>query len=98
MHYQNCMLDQFVIMPNHVHGILIIDYCMSPVKPFKYSLSEIIRGFKTFSAREINIKNPERFSWQRSFYDHIIRNEKSLYEIRNYIANNPLQWDLEKNG
>jgi REP element-mobilizing transposase RayT len=66
-------------------------------KAKKYTLSEIIRGFKTFSSKQINILSKNKFVWQRSFYDHIIRNERSLYEIRNYIINNPAKWELEKN-
>jgi REP element-mobilizing transposase RayT len=70
------------------------------LKPFptkKYDLSEIIRGFKTFSSRKINEQrnNANKFQWQKSFYDHIIRNEKSLNKIREYIQYNPLQWHLD---
>ncbi|NOQ68168.1 hypothetical protein GQ568_01885 [Patescibacteria group bacterium] len=62
-----------------------------------YSLSEIIRGFKTFSSRKINEQNPNLiFRWQARFYDHIIRNERSLDEIRKYIVENPLKWKLDR--
>ena len=64
------------------------------------SLSKIMRDFKSFSCREINKimcrdkakPCPIRFKWQRSFYDHIIRNDKSLNNIRKYIVNNPATW------
>ena len=117
-HYHNCRLDEFTIMPNHIHGIVIIDNsdtemnsvvgtgCVvgTGLKPVptgikQYSLSEIIRGLKTFSSRKINEQNPNlTFRWQKSFYDHIIRNEKSLDKIREYIRNNPPQWELDKNN
>jgi REP element-mobilizing transposase RayT len=95
-HYKNCILDVSIVMPNHFHGILIINNCVSvgtdlkPV-PKKHGLSEIIRGFKTFASIRINqISNNEKvFRWQRSFHDHIVRNEKSLETIRKYITNNP---------
>ncbi len=75
------------------------------LKPFptkNHGLSEFIRAFKTFSSRRINEKlsmrngfkpSPARFQWQKSFHDHVIRDEEDLMHIREYIANNPLQWD-----
>ena len=65
-----------------------------------YSLSEIIRGFKTFSSKQINklIKTKNQFKWQRSFHDHIIRNDKSLNNIREYIINNPAIWEKDENN
>lgn len=96
-HY-NCSLDYYSIMPDHFHGIIIIEKTTKPDKK-NYSLSEMIRGFKTFSSKQINLElndNP-KFKWQKSFYDRIIRNEKELFRIRRYIVNNPLKWDLEKN-
>jgi hypothetical protein len=60
------------------------------------SLSEIIGVFKTTSSKEIHQKGLINFKWQRSFYDRIIRNEKELYQIRKYIRQNPLKWEIEK--
>ncbi|MDD5032092.1 MAG: transposase [Patescibacteria group bacterium] len=130
-HYGNCKLDEFIIMPDHFHGIIIIDNAgvdvgvgvgtgFKPVRGtvgvgvgtgFKpvptigtttttnYSLSEIIRGFKTFSSKIINQNNPGlAFRWQRSFYDHIIFGEQSLRKIREYIRNNPLKWEIDRNN
>ena len=101
-YYKNCSLDSFVIMSNHVHGIVIIDYgnvVGNGLKPFPtHGLSEIIRGFKSFSSRKINeeIRNDDKFRWQKSFYDHVIRNEDELSGIREYIQNNPLKWDSDR--
>ena len=107
-HYMNCALDEFTIMPNHIHGIVVIDdelltnhvvTGLKPVTTKNHSLSEVIRGFKTFSSRRINELNPALlFRWQRSFYDHIIRNEKSLEKIREYVVYNPLKWELDRNN
>ncbi len=100
-HYLNCLLDLFVIMPNHVHGIIVIDskkIVGNGFKPFPtHDLSEIIRGFKTFSSRRINeeMAGNDRFQWQKSFYDHVIRNERSLHNLKQYIQNNPLKWELD---
>ena len=100
-HYSNCSLDSFVIMPNHVHGIIVIDnekIVGNGLKPFPtYGLPEIVRGFKTFSSRRINemIKEDNNFQWQKSFFDHVIRNEKSLENLRQYIIYNSLKWELD---
>lgn len=61
------------------------------------ALPEIIRQFKTFSAKRINkIRNSLGIPvWQRNYYDHIIRNERSLYFIRKYIYENPLKWSID---
>lgn len=132
-HYANCILDEFVIMPNHVHGIIGINdfdrrersatvppadrqgICgdiVIPInppgadrngyKPFPtrgHGLSEIIRGFKTFSSKNINIlQNESVFHWQKSFYDRVIRNKNELNGIRTYIERNPLQWEFDRNN
>lgn len=104
-HYHNIILDTWIIMPNHVHGIVIINDLLDvgtglkPVPTKGYSLSEIIRGFKTFSSRQINqLINDFLFRWQRSFYDRIIRNEEELFNIREYIKNNPGNWIRDRNN
>lgn len=86
-HYSNCFIDEMIIMPNHVHGIIVID---NDITVKRHGLSEMIRAFKTFSARKINKEYPNiGFKWHKSFNDRIIRNEKELYAIRQYIKNNP---------
>jgi len=87
-------------LPNHIHGIVVIDNIGNGLKPFptkNHGLSEIIRALKTFSSRRINetIKSGDKFHWQKTFYDHIIRDESSLNRIREYIVNNPGQWDTD---
>jgi putative transposase len=60
-------------------------------------LPEIVRQFKTFSAKRINAirKSPGNPVWQRNYYEHIIRDETSLYFIREYIRENPLNWSID---
>ncbi len=106
--YDYVKLDEFIIMPNHFHGILIIEYespnvgtgrdlSLRPNKKIK-PLSQLIGAFKTTSSKLIHQSGLSEFSWQRSFYNHIIRNEKSLNHIREYIRNNPLKWETGKNN
>lgn len=106
-HYGYVVLDTFALMPNHVHGIIIIaggfvgaGFKPAPTMTKRHGLPEIIRAFKTFSARRINtIRNtPGTPVWQRNYYEHVIRNEDDLNKIREYIVHNPVQWaDDEEN-
>jgi len=61
-------------------------------------LSDIIRGFKSVVTKQIHEIGYAEFKWQSRYYDHIIRNEKDLFNIRKYILQNPLKWELEKNN
>jgi REP element-mobilizing transposase RayT len=101
LHYPRVELDAFVVMPNHVHGVLILTVGAglkpAPTEPSKfYGLPEVIRGFKTFSSRRINeMRNtPGQRLWQRSYYEHIIRDQDGLDSVRQYILSNPAQWSL----
>jgi putative transposase len=88
-HYHRIDLDAFVVMPNHVHGIIIL----ADQSERRYGIPEILRGFKTFSARRVNERAGKRgVLWQRGYYERVIRNERALDRIRAYIANNPAQW------
>jgi REP element-mobilizing transposase RayT len=127
-------LDEFVIMPNHFHGIMDIigpvgakqgssaspgfekvgnndgdptkgeagESFASPLRDgtVSGSLGAIIQNFKSVSTRKINKlrDNPGCPVWQRNYYEHVIRNETDLANIRQYIANNPLKWDLDENN
>jgi REP element-mobilizing transposase RayT len=102
-HYRCCRLHESLVMPNHVHGIVEIiqsinvgdgSYVGEGLQPSRsYSLTEIIRAFKTFSSRTINKKYPDGlFQWQRSFHDRIIRDKGELAAITRYIVENPRHW------
>jgi REP element-mobilizing transposase RayT len=136
-HVANIELDAFVVMPNHVHGIIVIVGAGSvgagsepaptiattqsipantttivttqsaptivtaqSVPAKRYGLPEIVRQFKTFSARRINEhrQTPGASVWQRNYYEHIVRDEKSLDCIRQYIAENPSRWHLDRDN
>jgi putative transposase len=80
------------------------DQCVCPQKD-DFNLSKVIQWFKTMTTNRYisKVKNSrwkpfEGKLWQRSFYDHIIRNEKSLYKIRTYISNNPINWSIDRNN
>ncbi len=109
--YDSVTLDSFVIMPNHVHGIIVIENQghgrdNSRVVPTRAVrdmptgrhnlLSKTINAFKTTSSKLIRQNGCPEFIWQRSFHDHIIRDETGLNTIREYIEFNPLKWTLDK--
>ncbi|MCC7447866.1 MAG: transposase [Anaerolineae bacterium] len=106
-HYPHLELDAFVVMPNHMHGIIVLtDPVGAGLRPApttvptidkRYGLPEIVRALKAFSARQINDcrESPGVPVWQRNYYEHIIRNEKALDAIRRYIEDNPLRWALD---
>ncbi len=125
-HFPFVILDEFQIMPNHIHGIIVLNKngdckqinrnrnrrdvacnvstittmdnaikpqskTMSDISPKSGSLSTIIRSFKSAVTKFAN-KNNFDFGWQPRFYEHIIRDEKSLNRICDYIRNNPKKW------
>ena len=105
IHFPCVAIDQFVVMPNHVHGIVVLrddnimgdacrdKACLVPNNRREMKLSTIIGSFKSSVTREINkIPSNHIFAWQRSFHDHIIRSERELINIQNYIFFNPDNW------
>jgi REP element-mobilizing transposase RayT len=119
--FKNIELDMFIIMPNHIHGIIYIvgaDLCVCPDgrqdcpdrknKPIKKGahsgapLHRIVQWFKTMTTNEylrnIHEKGWDQLNgkvWQRNYYERVIRNEEELNQIKKYILNNPIQWDLD---
>jgi len=114
-HYALVQLDAFVVMPNHIHAIIVLEdnteqasvgagLRPAPTTPStlaaRPALPEIVRAFKSFSARRINESRQTagRPVWQRNYFEHVIRDERELITIRRYILNNPLQWALDRDN
>ncbi|MFH1518941.1 MAG: transposase [Candidatus Omnitrophota bacterium] len=103
-HHKNIKLDEFIIMPNHIHGIINAVAGAGPARPSNKNtknnnLSIIIGSYKSSVTKQINRLNNNSFKWQRSFHDEIIRTSNpSLYNTRKYIINNPTNWDIDKNN
>ena len=83
--YLNVSIDECIIMPNHIHIILIIH------KKENNSVSKIIQQFKGLVTKELGYS-----IWQKLFHEHIIRNEKEYLMIKQYIINNPNNWENDK--
>ncbi len=88
-HYLGIQCDQFVVMPNHVHGIIVLGEAIvgagfKPAPTRRHALPEIVRALKTFSARRINNlrHTPGAPVWQRNYYEHVIRNDGELLRVR----------------
>jgi putative transposase len=130
-HTSHVSLDAWVVMPNHLHGILVFTYATtvgarhslhvlpstggsadyaedaaatapagnaSPIHgATPGSLGAIVGNFKAVTARRINSirHTPGASVWQRNYYEHVVRNERALQRIREYIHNNSLSWDLD---
>jgi putative transposase len=90
-HYLNVQCDAFVIMPNHIHGIIVFDEPtvgagLKPAPTRRHGLPEIVRALKTFSARRINEMRHSSGApvWQRNYYEHIVRGDGELLRSRIY--------------
>jgi REP element-mobilizing transposase RayT len=107
----NVELDALVVMPNHVHGIIMIvddgvgrgTARRAPTteqfgRPVSGSLPTIVRAFKSGATKRINEHRatPGATVWQRNYYEHIIRNDADLDRLREYIATNPARWELDQ--
>jgi len=110
-------MDAFVVMPNHIHGIVfILDINTnsnvgatgrSPLRipksghmygPVSKSLGAFVAGFKSIVTKRINIirGTPGTSVWHSSYYEHVVRNDIDLKNIREYIVNNHARWDFDK--
>ncbi len=93
--YENIKIDKYVIMPNHIHVIIIIQNETAGASPCP-TLSDVICTFKSITTRKCHLIKPNQKLWQFSFHDHIIRGENDYREIWNYIDTNPLKWKEDK--
>lgn len=95
-------LDAFVVMPNHLHGIVFLN---STADDAPVSLSAIIGAFKSLTTvdysrgvREGRLPPYDRTLWQRSFQDRIVQSEQRLNELRRYVEGNPGRWQDKRDG
>ena len=99
--YPHVELDEWIVMPTHLHGVVVL--CDAERDAFRTAparrkpLGELIGAFKTVSTQRVNTLCGRAGEplWQRDFYEHIIRNAAELDRVRQYIANNPIQWALD---
>ena len=88
-------LDAFVVMPNHVHGIILLAPSLSADEcP---ALGQVLRVFKSLSGISVNrlLGRTQQPLWQRNYYEHVIRSEQVLEKARQYILLNPERWERD---
>ena len=94
--FENVVIDYYCIMPNHIHLIIAIDE--TAAASHRPTLNDIVCSFKSITTRLINkmdnVKGRKVF--QPSYFEHIIRGEKDLFEIRKYIEENPVKWETDE--
>ena len=112
-HYDNVTVDEYVVMPNHVHAIVMIDgeHCFSlkahvgmplvsisgtVAPPKASSLSAIIRSYKAGVTRRCFELGVKQAIWQPRFHDHLLRGDKVIEAVREYIRSNPANWIADK--
>ena len=90
---------KYVIMPNHIHLILVIDDLERAIRESPLQkrsiLSKVIGYLKMNVSKEVHRNSPNLLIWQRSFHDHVIRDAKDYNEIATYIEANPLNWEAD---
>lgn len=99
--FQQVKIKEYILMPNHFHGIVSIEESDTKLVPVK--LGNIIGAYKSITTKNyvqnielLNWKPFERSLWQRNYYEHIIRDNNELCKIQEYILNNPLKWDSDE--
>ncbi len=113
-HYENVEVDAYVVMPNHVHVIIMIegDHRFSPMPkkcepsqnaanretPQPGSVSAIVRSYKAGVTRRCRELGIQQVIWQARFHDHLLRGDKVIGAVREYIRNNPANWDGDKDN
>src|SRR5258706_3555087 len=102
-HFPFVVLDEFVIMPDHMHGVLYFDrpdYAHRIPRPNEFgpqskNLASVIRGYKA-AVKKYATMNDIPFAWQSRYHDHVVRTERRLQIIQRYIRNNPRKWFEKK--
>ena len=89
------MLDEYCVMPDHIHVILLLENVGPPYMAADRSKQTVSRAVQQFKAA-VSRRSGRKGLWQSGYYDHVIRNDTDLAETRQYIVNNPLNWTLNK--
>jgi len=103
-HYTGVLLDSFIIMPNHVHGIIGLNLNTGHPRGGAptFGLPDVVHRFKSltttryrYGIKQFGWPEAKGKLWQRNYYERVIRNENELFKTRQYIQENPLKWDLD---
>ena len=92
--YPSLKVDQYVIMPNHIHIILVLEKSAGVTR--QPTIMDIVCAYKSLTTRQCKKVRPIDKLFQTSFYEHVIRGREDYLEIAEYIVNNPRKWELDK--
>ena len=107
VYFPHVALDAFIIMPNHIHGVLVITETVgaknfSPLQSdqnprgISKTIGSVVRGFKIGVTKWMR-QNTEFYNiWQRNYYERIVRDQEELEKIRTYIVENPMKWESDR--
>jgi REP-associated tyrosine transposase len=107
--YKNVLVDEHIVMPNYVHAIIMIDgdHCFTPSSkcsvttyaafesPRAGSLSAIVRSYKAGVTRKCHGLGIRQEIWQSRFHDHLLRGDRAISAVREYVCNNPANWVMD---
>lgn len=88
--YVGITVEKYVVMPNHVHMLLFFQQSQSEHKTESKTLQNVVKQMKSYVT-----KQSKQTVWQKSFYDHVIRNEEEFQHVWRYIDENPLKWEMD---
>lgn len=95
LHFPRLTIDTFVVMPDHIHGILVLETSTGWRAPggtavLPGSLGAVVRSFKAAATRRIRLVHPAHPPvWQRNYYERVLRDQHAVHCVRQYIVNNP---------
>ena len=92
--YPQLKINQYVIMPNHIHTILLLEETAG-ARP-RPTITDVVCAYKSLTTRKCKQFKPIEKLFQTSFYEHVIRGQADYDEIAEYIVNNPKQWELDQ--
>lgn len=91
--YPNVQVHKYIIMPNHIHAIIILGE--NAEKTGKVTLSDVVCTFKSLTTKQCRKQDAEGAIFQTSFHDHVIRGEQDYLGIWQYIDSNAEKWEQD---
>ena len=105
-HFPNTGLDEWIVMPNHVHGVIVLvetagaQHVEPPHNRYQHlipkSIGSIMRSYKSAVTLQCRKAGHGYFQWQKNYYERVLRDEEEMNRVRQYIRDNPLNWGVDE--